>query len=103
MAQPAVVPSPHPAPIKVATPAPPTSGDIVTLSQAEQVVQLSGQGESASLISQDLGVSVSIIDLDLGIVAQTASIPLAAPSAHAAVAAALPAASATPVSISTIA
>jgi len=55
-------------------PSPESPGDTVTLSQAAQVSQMSGQGESASIIAQSLGIPVATVDLDLGIVAtQTAS------------------------------
>jgi len=61
-------------------PAPESSGDTVTLSQAAQVSQLGGLGESASNIAQSLGIPVATVDLDLGIVApQTASKPTPVP------------------------
>jgi hypothetical protein len=61
-------------------PAPASPGDSVTLSQAAQVSQMSGVGESASVIAQSLGIPVTMVDLDLGIVAaQTASKPAAVP------------------------
>jgi hypothetical protein len=64
----------------VSQPVPESEGDTVTLSEAAQVSQLSGLGESASNIAQSLGIPVATVDLDLGIVAtQTTSTPTQVP------------------------
>ena len=47
----------------------------VTLTQAQQVTQLSDQGESASLIAANLRIATSTVDLDLGITTQATTTP----------------------------
>jgi hypothetical protein len=83
---------------QTAQPEPQTATDTVTLSQAAQVSQLSVQGDSASQISQNLGIAVSTVDLDLGVVAtQVAATPSTPPAGrtHAAPVHAAPAPAAT--------
>ena len=61
-------------------PAPESSDDTVTLSQAAQVSQLSGLGENATNIAQSLEIPVATVHLDVGIVAaQTTSKPTPVP------------------------
>jgi hypothetical protein len=77
--------SPYAAPTTAIVNPPQQPQDSVTLSESAQVSQLSTQGQSATEISQNLGIPVATVDSDLGIVvASVAPTIKAAPApAHA--------------------
>jgi hypothetical protein len=62
-------------------PAPAAEAYTVKLTQAQQVSELSAQGESASQIAANLGTTTAAVDLDLGITTQATTTPV--PAAHA--------------------
>jgi hypothetical protein len=83
-AQPAYTPSsPAPAAAQQAQRSQPT--DTVELSESAQVSQMYEQGQSPSLIAENLGVPVSLVDMDLGIIATNAASAPTAPVAASAI------------------